>query len=487
MSGDWVRAMPGMPSRPWPRQALSPESWLRLGATPGVELLAMWGEAHAVHALWRDGAGPIAVTVGVADGAYPALSPYRPGAVLFERAIGDLWGHAASGAVDARPWLDHGRWEVAAPLSPRPGPRAGAPGLTEFLALPGDGEEQVPIGPLAGMAEVGQFRLFLRGGRIVRAEARLGWLHRGVPALMRGRSARAAAPLAARLSGAAPVAHAIAFARAAEAASDIAPPARAVALRAVMAEMERAASHLGDIAGLAEAAGMPLAAGPCLMAREALLRAAAHGFGHRLMMDAVVPGGVAAELSPAAEDGLRAAAGALGAAVPGIAGLCEPLARRLEGVGAGPVAGLAPGGPAGRAMGRDCDLRRGPGYPPYRELAVPPPGDGAGDAAARLGVWLTELRDSARMLRGLLAALPGGEVLAALPQASGEGFGCAEGARGDIWTWVRLEAGQVAGVFARDPGWLHVPLLEAAGVGAEVAEWGTIRASFGLSHAGVDL
>jgi Ni,Fe-hydrogenase III large subunit len=290
------------------------------------------------------------------------------------------------------------------------------------------------------------------------------------------------------------VAHAIAFAAAAEAASDAAPPPRAVSLRAVMAEMERAGSHLADIAGLAEAAGMPLAVGPCLAAREALLRAGRGAFGHRLMMDAVIPGGVATELAPAAEEGLRAAAGALGGAIPGIMALCEPLSRRLEGVGAvapARVAALAPGGPAGRAggwrYGRDCDLRRGPGYVPYPGLAVPPPREGAGDAAARLGVWLMELRDSARMLRGLLAELPGGPVVAALPQASGEGFGFAEGARGDIWTWVRLEAGQVAGVFMRDPGWLHLPMLEAAAEGAEVADWAVIRASFGVSVAGVDL
>lgn len=200
------------------------------------------------------------------------------------------------------------------------------------------------------------------------------------------------------------------------------------------------------------------------------------------------PGGVAGELAADAPEALRAAAAALAAAVPGIAALCAPLLRRLEGVGAGgPVPALAPGGPAGRAAGRDCDLRRSPGYPPYRDLAVPPPPGGAGDAAARLGVWLAELRDSARMLRMVLEALPGGEVLAALPQASGEGFGLAEGARGDIWAWVRLEAGQIAGVFLRDPGWLHVPLLEGAAAGAEVSDWAAIRASFALGHAGIDL
>ena len=63
----------------------------------------------------------------------------------------------------------------------------------------------------------------------------------------------------------------------------------------------------------------------------------------------------------------------------------------------------------------------------------------------------------------------------------------AEGPRGDIWTWLRLEGGQIASAFQRDPGWLHLPLLEGAVRGADLADWKLVRASFGISHAGMDL
>ena len=69
---------------------------------------------------------------------------------------------------------------------------------------------------------------------------------------MRGKSPRAAARFAARLSGDATVAHSIAFARAAEAAGGTEAPPRAAALRAVMAELERVANHLGDCGAIAE-------------------------------------------------------------------------------------------------------------------------------------------------------------------------------------------------------------------------------------------
>ena len=79
---------------------------------------------------------------------------------------------------------------------------------------------------------------------------------------MRGKSPRAAARFAARLSGDTTVAHAIAFARAAEAASATEAPPRAAALRAVMAELERIANHLGDFGAIANDAAFALAAGP---------------------------------------------------------------------------------------------------------------------------------------------------------------------------------------------------------------------------------
>ena len=105
----------------------------------------------------------------------------------------------------------------------------------------------------------------------------------------------------------------------------------------------------------------------------------------------------------------------------------------------------------------------------------------------RIALRPVKPRDSARMLRTVLADVPAGEIVVPLPLVTGEGFGWAEGPRGDIWTWLRLEGGQIAGAFQRDPGWLHLPMLEAAAVGAEPEEWAVVRASFGLSHAGMDL
>jgi Ni,Fe-hydrogenase III large subunit len=85
---------------------------------------------------------------------------------------------------------------------------------------------------------------------VVRLEARLGYVHKGIEGLMTGAGLDRAAKLAARTSGDSTVAYGFAFARAAEAALGIEPPPRAVWLRALMAEIERLANHLGDIGAI---------------------------------------------------------------------------------------------------------------------------------------------------------------------------------------------------------------------------------------------
>lgn len=497
-----LRATPTAPSRPWPRAELLGEEWqamaAALAAPDAPELRALWADTARIYVLLQEGESFLFASVAVEAGQYPALSPARPGAAWFERAIADLWGHTATGARDLRPWLDHGRWPAAAPLSARPDP-AGPQRVDTAeppVFLPSEGEElhQIGLGPVhGGIAEPAHFRLTVQGETVVRLETRLGYTHKGTLGLMRGKSPRAAARFAARLSGESTVAHSAAFARAAEAAADTPAPPRAAALRAVMAEVERIAIHLADIASLLVAAGLVPLADRCGRHREALLRAAAAAFGHRLMMDCVVPGGVAADIAPRGDDALLHALAALEREQPAFVAACEGHASLLDRlVGTGRVtpdlaAALAPGGVVGRAAGRTADLRRVPGYAPYPALAFEVPVLAGGDADARLRLRLAEIVQSAALLRTLLADLPGGEIMLPLPPVSAEGLGWAEGPRGDIWHWLRLEGGQIAACFLRDPAWLHWPLLEAVAAGDTVADLPLSARSFNLSCSGVDL
>src|SRR5690606_36395046 len=133
-----------------------------------------------------------------------------------------------------------------------------------FLTVKGEGIHQIPVGPVhAGIIEPGHFRFHANGELVVRLEQRLGYVHKGVEALMAGAPLDRAARLAGRVSGDSTVAYALAFARAAEAALGVETPARAHWLRALMAELERLANHLGDIGAICSDAAFALMHAHC--------------------------------------------------------------------------------------------------------------------------------------------------------------------------------------------------------------------------------
>ncbi len=495
---DLLREAHPQPCAPFPRHVLGAEVWGAMGPlAEAVDLLGMWADPLYAHALLHERGGAFAfVSVPVEAGAYPSLAAHWPAAAWFERMIHDLWGHTASGNAEQRPWLDHGRWAITAPLSPRPPAHAGAVEQPEFLTAEGAGEgediHQIPVGPVhAGIIEPGHFRFHAQGELIVRLEIRLGWLHKGTLSMMRGTTPRAAARFAARLSGDTTVAHSVAFARAAEAACATAPPARAIALRAVMTEMERIANHLGDCGALAGDAAFAFLPARFGYHREAMLRAAAAGFGHRLMMDAVIPGGVAADLATPAP--ILAALAGIEAEMPNLLRIYDDyasLADRMVTTGIVEpelAARFAAGGHVGRASGRSFDCRVTPGYPPYDTLNPAVPVLTAGDVDARVRIRIAEIQESTRLIRTLLTPLPDGPLAVQLPMVSAEGLGWAEGFRGDIWHWLRLEGGLISAVFMRDPSWLQWPLLQSAVRGNIVADFPLCNKSFNCSYSGVDL
>ena len=138
---------------------------------------------------------PIVVATHLcANGRFPSVSRFHPPALRLERTIRDLFGLAPVGLPDPRPWLDHSRWGVAAPLgSATSTPDKGA--AYSFLPAQGEGLHQIPVGPVhAGIIEPGHFRFHAAGETVVRLEERLGYTHKGVEKLMRaaGRSTRRA-------------------------------------------------------------------------------------------------------------------------------------------------------------------------------------------------------------------------------------------------------------------------------------------------------
>jgi len=463
-------------------------------------LLAHWGEPGAVHAALfdaRDGAVAVATLICPAN-RFPSLGRRHAPAIRLERAIRDLYGIAAEDAPDLRPWLDHGRWPQRYPLAPLPDARVMPPPYP-FLVADGEGLHQIPVGPVhAGIIEPGHFRFSANGETVVRLEERLGYVHKGIESLWLHAPLDRAARIAARVSGDSTVATSFAFARAIEAALGVAVPPRARWLRGLMAELERIANHLGDIGAICNDAAFTLMHAHCGVLRERVLRACNAGFGHRLMMDRIVPGGVALDPSGDGIAAVRAALDEIDARFPKLVELYDDtpsLQDRTVGTGALSAAlarQFAAGGYVGRASGRAFDARRAIPYAPYDALEFDVPVRMEGDVDARVWIRILEVRESVRLARSILDRLPEGPVfddrITRQDGVVSEGAALVEGFRGDYFAWVRIDGrGRVARAHVRDPSWFQWPLLEAVVEGNIVADFPLCNKSFNCSYSGHDL
>jgi Ni,Fe-hydrogenase III large subunit len=493
---DFLARGEAQPQRPWPRFRLSREQWLDLATHLTIAdwaLLGLWAEPGEVHAAFCDASdGAVAVaSLACAEGDFPSLAALRPGALRLERAVQDLFALRAAGIGDRRPWLDHGQWGAREPGGASPRPASGY----DFLPAEGEAVHQIPVGPVhAGIIEPGHFRFHCSGEAVVRLEQRLGYVHKGTESLMQGKPVAAAARLAGRISGDSTVAAALAFARAVEAATESAVPERAVWLRALLAELERVANHLGDIGAIANDAAFVFLQSHMTVLREMVLRAAAQCFGHRLMMDVVLPGGLARDLDGDGGVRLRALTAALRPRFAELMTIYDnkpSLLDRTAGTGivsAELARRFAAGGFVGRASGRGFDARKLPGYPPYDRLDFDVPVLSDGDVHSRLMIRAREVEASLRLIDQILARLPAGAVFAPVAASGGEGIALVEGFRGDILAWVALAAdGSVRRAHLRDPSWFQWPLLEAAIEGNIVADFPLCNKSFNCSYSGHDL
>jgi len=441
-------------------------------------LLSLWGEPGLAHLALIESNKISLLHLDCAAGAFPSVGRLHPPAIRLERAMQDLAGLRAEGAPDPRPWLRH--------AGPYP-----------FLPAEGESLHQILVGPVhAGIIEPGHFRFTANGETVVRLEARLGYAHKGVDALMAGASLERAASLAGRVSGDSTVAYAIAFAQAVENALGAPVPARALWLRALAAELERLANHLGDIGAVCNDASFSIMHASCGLLREHVLRAANACFGHRLMMDAVVPGGLRSDLAPEGARELKALLAFIRRRFPELVDLYDNTASLKDRtVGTGILSHalaqqFAAGGFVGRASGRHFDARRTPGYAPYGMLQFEVPSVQAGDVNARVWIRIREVEQSLALVEQILAGLPSGASHSALPTArsTSEGVALVEGFRGDIFAWVRIGSdGRVERCHLRDPSWFQWPLLEAAIEGNIVADFPLCNKSFNCSYSGHDL
>jgi len=500
------------------RARVDAEQWqaaaVAVAASQG-RLVALWGADRS----WTDAGGfAICAAYGLVEGlvwldlalpgeapAYPDLAPQFPCAERMQRAAADLLGIVASGARDTRPWLDHGAWASGPfPLREHAAEAvAGAPRSAvdyPFVRVAGDGVHEIPVGPVhAGVIEPGHFRFSVVGEKLLRLEERLGYAHKGIEKRFTELAPLEAHRLAGRVSGDSTVAYGWAYCMALESAARAEIPARAQWLRALLLERERVANHLGDLGALGNDAALTFGLAQFSRLRENWLRSSKAIFGHRWLMDCVVPGGTAVDVDAAAATAIAAQCDATLREARELRSIYDEHAGLQDRfVGTGQVApelatqlGLV--GLAGRASGQRLDLRADHPWPPYDALSVAVASQRSGDVAARVAVRFGELFESLRLIREIVAALPPGEhrTEVRLGEQASVGAGWVEGWRGEVFVALELdgkaEGHRIRRCHCHDPSWQNWPVIEHAAIGNIVPDFPLINKSFNLAYSGHDL
>jgi len=433
-----------------------------------------------------------------------SLAPWFPVAARAERHCRDLLGIEFHDHPDGRRWTRHQGWaEDEAPLRsdfsahrlPKETP-VPADGGYPFEPVQGEGVYEIPVGPVhAGIIEPGHFRFQAVGEQILSMEERLGYVHKGIEKAAVGRDAEGLVRLAARVSGDTTVAHAWAACQALERATGQQPPPRAHQLRGLLCERERVANHLGDIGAICNDVGFAFALAHCSRLRERWQRRSDELFGHRLLMDTLLPGGVAVDIGAEEIHLLHHDHAVLRRELEPFFDLLldQPsLEDRLLGTGVLlPATARALGctGHVGKASGQPFDLRSAQPYPPYDRLPMETPLLQAGDVLARVQVRMRELLDSLAWMDTLLDGLEPGEIRREFrTRGPARGLGAVEGWRGEVLVYLRLDAGgRVARYFPRDPSWHHWPALEQIVLGNIVPDFPVCNKSVNASYSGHDL
>lgn len=475
-----------------------------------ARLVAEWaadetllGRGFGVYALYHKGTDFLLVTADlpVADPSFPTIKRKYVAAYRFERQMRSLMGVMPEGHPDPRPWIKHEDWpEDAWPLRKTFDPATRMPrvaGDYPWIRMEGEGGYEIPVGPVhAGIIEPGHFRFQAVGEAVINLEEKLGYVHKGIEKRFESLSWEDGARLAGRVSGDTTVAHTIGYCRALEAMAGCQVPERAHWLRAVMLERERIGNHLGDIAAICNDVAFAFLFYQLNILKERIIRTNHRLFGHRFMMDKVVPGGMMVDLD---QDGVDEMGRELAAFLPEFERLIRvydenpSLEDRVKQTGIfsrEQAIDLGTVGIVARASGLSLDSRIHCPYSPYDTLVPRVPVHPSGDVNARAWVRIDEVRESVRLLHLMLAGMPPGSVRAPFvaPQRDRCGLSLVEGWRGEIVYWVQSgKDGEVNRCMVRDPSSVNWLGLEQAIHDNIVPDFPVCNKSFNQSYSGHDL
>jgi Ni,Fe-hydrogenase III large subunit/Ni,Fe-hydrogenase III component G len=365
----------------------------------------------------------------------------------------------------------------------------------KFARVEGEGILEVPVGPVhAGIIGPGHFRFSVAGEPIINLELRLGFTHRGVEKLFEDKIYTEAVGLSERVSGDSSFAHSLAFALAAEKIFGASVPAQAAIIRGVFLELERMYNHVNDIGGMATDVGFSFPQAIASVIKETILQLNEKLGANRYLKNINIVGGVTQDID---EDKRRLLLDSLKRLKYDFNELVKILNSsvsfmdRVDNTGVlrrQTAQDLGVVGLVARASGIPTDLRKFfPGV--YSQAKFKMITQESGDVLARLGVRISEFKESIRLIEAFSGKLVKSAGLSVTAQPrEGSGLGYAEGWRGPVLYWLQADhSGLVKRCKIVDASFLNWQGLSYAVLGNIIPDFPLCNKSFDLSYSGNDL
>ncbi|MFN0147069.1 MAG: NADH-quinone oxidoreductase subunit D [Dehalococcoidia bacterium] len=320
------------------------------------------------------------------------------------------------------------------------------------------------------------------GERILDAEMIMGYLHRSMEKLAEERTYTQNIPFTDRTDYLSSMSNNLGYCLAVEKLAGIEVPERGDAIRVIMAEFQRIASHCMAVGAFTNDTGAWQT--PVMWAfreREKILDLFEMTCGARLTCNYMRIGGVAFDLPKEFMPAARTLADTLPGFIDEMDNLLSNneifLARTRN------VAVISPdlamnaslAGPMLRGSGIAWDIRKADPYCGYDKYEFDIPIGYRGDSFDRFSVRLEEMRQSIKIIKQALDGLPGGphstQVPLALRPPKGEAYGRVEGPRGELGYYLVSDEGPSPYRFhIRPPSFINLSVLKEMTVGGSVAD-----------------
>ena len=373
----------------------------------------------------------------------------------------------------------------------------------EARKQPPSHEYELNIGPNhPGIEGNYAFKLRLHGDRVIEGRADAGYLHRGFEKLMEGRLWIQNLAITPRICVPDPAPMEVSYCLAVEDLCGLEVPERALWLRVLQLELSRIAAHLFTFGGHAATTGMytPMFWG--VADRDLILDLFEELCGGRVYSIYNIPGGVRRDMPDGFIERVANTMDYIESRLPDYDNLMftnQVFVKRAR--DCGPISqeqalewGVT--GPNLRATGLKFDVRRDDPYLVYDQIDFEIPTEQAGDALARALVRRTELKESVRIVRQVLARLPGipGPIRCPIPNPlawnvpAGSTYTRVESSKGELAWYVVSNGGERPyRTHVRGPSQMHaVQVLEKLSVGCRIEDVAQIMFSLDACPPEVD-